>query len=128
MQIYAWMDELASRHSGVVSVAVAGETYEGRELRVLRVALADNLPVVVVEAGAHAREWITNAVATYLANEILGDKETPFRHLARQFEWHIFPSVNPDGYVHSLLQVGCVPVVPGSRRTFIVFVQDCTPY
>ncbi|KAL7642562.1 UNVERIFIED_CONTAM: hypothetical protein RMT77_007123 [Armadillidium vulgare] len=53
-------------------------------------------PVIFVDAGIHAREWVAPAAAFYLIDKIL---ETP--HLTSNLEWQIIPIVNPDGYEFS---------------------------
>ena len=49
--------------------------------------------------GIHAREWIADAVATYLINELTKpDRDNDFiDHL----NIHVIPTANPDGYEYS---------------------------
>ncbi|XP_076053225.1 uncharacterized protein LOC143032397 [Oratosquilla oratoria] len=53
--------------------------------------------IIVIEAGSHAREWITPAVATYLIGRLARES---LRFL-RRATWIIVPVVNPDGYEYS---------------------------
>ncbi|KAI8057676.1 hypothetical protein BDF22DRAFT_661913 [Syncephalis plumigaleata] len=58
---------------------------------------------IVITAGAHAREWISTAVATYIAYALA--TEYPINphvaSLVNQFEFTIIPLLNPDGYEYS---------------------------
>ncbi|KAL4702752.1 hypothetical protein ACJJTC_002292 [Scirpophaga incertulas] len=49
----------------------------------------------------NAREWISPAVVNYITNELLTSEDEETRAAAQQFDWHIFPVTNPDGYVWS---------------------------
>ncbi|KAG7162041.1 Carboxypeptidase B-like 7 [Homarus americanus] len=51
-------------------------------------------PVILVEAGAHAREWISHAVATFLAQQLADAGKVFLRHVS----FIIVPAINPDGY------------------------------
>ncbi|XP_076069830.1 carboxypeptidase B-like [Oratosquilla oratoria] len=54
-------------------------------------------PIVMIEAGAHAREWISLAVSTYLIEQLV--KESP--DFLKMATWIIVPVANPDGYEYS---------------------------
>lgn len=60
---------------------------------------------VFIEGGIHAREWISPATVTYIINEILTSTDPSFRRIVENFDWYIFPVVNPDGFVYSHVQV-----------------------
>ena len=55
----------------------------------------------VIPTGIHAREWITPATVTYFLNKILTTDDPAFKELVESFNYYIFPSINPDGYVYS---------------------------
>ena len=52
-------------------------------------------PNVWLEAGIHAREWISPATVTYLMNQLITNEE--YRDLVRQYDFFILPVTNPDG-------------------------------
>jgi zinc carboxypeptidase family protein len=60
-------------------------------------------PVFWIDAGIHAREWITTATALYVIYKLAEKHETDseIRYLLNKFDWMIFPTINPDGYIHT---------------------------
>lgn len=57
--------------------------------------------ILFFTGGIHAREWISPAVCSYIAYALLTSEAELIRNAAREYDWHIFPVTNPDGYVHS---------------------------
>nr|NP_609309.1 uncharacterized protein Dmel_CG4017 [Drosophila melanogaster]AAF52809.1 uncharacterized protein Dmel_CG4017 [Drosophila melanogaster]AAM48460.1 RH39904p [Drosophila melanogaster]AOQ10447.1 CG4017-RA [synthetic construct] len=101
---HRWMQNLVGKYPDVVSVFVAGQSYEGRELLGLRINHNDGRAEkqsIFLEAGMHAREWIGPATATYFANELLSSQQQEIMNLARSYVWYILPHANPDGYVYT---------------------------
>ncbi|XP_015606541.1 zinc carboxypeptidase [Cephus cinctus] len=99
--IYSWLDQLAETYPNLVQVIVAGESYEGRLVKGIKITFNEEYPGVFVEGGIHAREWISPATVTYLINEILHPTSVNHRWLFRAHNWFIFPNTNPDGYVYT---------------------------
>ncbi|QQP51250.1 Carboxypeptidase B, partial [Caligus rogercresseyi] len=97
--IFAYLDELKADYD-FVDVEVYGQSYEKRDLKVIKIQKAGSgAPNIFIEAGIHAREWIAPAMATYIIHSLL---EIPANsHYLDQFNFHIMPSVNPDGYEFS---------------------------
>ncbi|ROT62030.1 molting fluid carboxypeptidase A precursor [Penaeus vannamei] len=54
-------------------------------------------PVVLMEGAAHAREWISPAVATYLAQQLADSGKT----FLKRVTVILVPVLNPDGYEYS---------------------------
>jgi murein tripeptide amidase MpaA len=82
-------------HARVVQI---GKTFENRDISGIIISKGQNKPIVFVEAGIHAREWIAGAVATYLINELLNSNDPIIQKWTEDYEWHIVPIANPDGY------------------------------
>ncbi|QQP51252.1 Carboxypeptidase B, partial [Caligus rogercresseyi] len=90
---YYGVDDLKADYD-FVDVEVYGQSYEKRDLKVIKIQKAGSgAPNIFIEAGIHAREWIAPAMATYIIHSLL------------EFNFHIMPSVNPDGYEYSREEV-----------------------
>ena len=50
-------------------------------------------------SGIHGREWISIAVATYIINEIVEDRQGD--KFKENLNFHILPVANPDGYIYT---------------------------
>ncbi|KAI5642824.1 zinc carboxypeptidase domain-containing protein [Phthorimaea operculella] len=96
--IEAWMSDMAATHSDVVTQIVGGESYEGRQIKGLKISHGEAKKTIFIESGIHSREWITMTAACYIINELLTSTDEDVRAAAREFDWYIFPVTNPDGY------------------------------
>ncbi|XP_047021934.1 zinc carboxypeptidase-like isoform X1 [Helicoverpa zea] len=98
--IHKYLQNMSSQHSEMAQVVVGGQSYEGRQILGLRINTPSDVdkPIMFIESGIHAREWITPATTTYFINELLTSTDPEIVSLRNQFDWHIFPTVNPDGY------------------------------
>ena len=110
-EINQFLDETVNKFKHV-SAEVIGQSLEKRDIKVVKIQHRDGFYVgkIYIQAGIHAREWITSASALYLINRIAEEckvwKSTPWQYsnaLCR-LEWHIVPLVNPDGYEFSRLK------------------------
>merc|ERR1712012_109657 len=83
------------------SIINIGQSYEGRDMNVLAVTKAGpGKPNVFIEAGIHAREWISPAVATFIFRELVEDNAEHPEYLDN-INWYFLPSANPDGYAYT---------------------------
>ncbi|KAI1285868.1 Carboxypeptidase A2 [Halotydeus destructor] len=88
-----------------------GRTAEGRNIWLIKLIHSTSnsirKPVIWVDAGIHAREWVAPATAIYLLNRLMSDdvvsnsRDINVQILRESFDWYIVPVLNPDGYVHS---------------------------
>ncbi|KAG5334766.1 CBPA1 carboxypeptidase, partial [Acromyrmex charruanus] len=99
--IYKKLDDLAKQYPDKVQTVVAGKSYEGREIKGVKVSFKADNPGIFIESGIHAREWITPATNMYILHQLLTNNNTDIRDLAESHDWYIFPSFNPDGYVYT---------------------------
>jgi len=100
--IYSWLDAQAAAHSSIASTFILGQTYEGRDLKAIKISKSNETkPAIFLDANIHAREWITSAVCTYLINELLNSNDTQFQSWTDDFDWYIVPVFNPDGFQYS---------------------------
>ncbi|CAH0728592.1 unnamed protein product, partial [Brenthis ino] len=105
-QIYAWLDELQNLYPSTVRTVIAGRSNEGRDIKGVIIDFKNgtrgsNPLIGMIEGGIHAREWISPATVTGIIKEFLTSDDADVRHLAETFVWHIFPVINPDGYVYT---------------------------
>lgn len=99
--INAFIDSLANLNPYWVKTVSIGKSLEGRDMRVLVIDKAGpRAPIVWIDAGIHAREWISSATATFMINELvnnyIGNKD-----IVDNLNIHILPMSNPDGYEYS---------------------------
>ncbi|CAK1581590.1 unnamed protein product [Parnassius mnemosyne] len=103
--INGFLRNMSETYSKWSEVIVGGQSYQGRSILGLRINTPGRKdspkPVVFIESGIHAREWIAPATTTYFINELLTSSDPNITALRDQFDWRIFPSVNPDGYHYS---------------------------
>ena len=60
-----------------------------------------NAPIVWIEAGIHANEWIATPTVTYLINQLVNKCDRKNRKIVNNLNIHILPMANPDGYEYS---------------------------
>lgn len=60
--------------------------------------LANN-PIIFIDGGIHAREWIAPAVVTYIIQELVENENN--RYMIENVDWVFIPVVNPDGYEYT---------------------------
>lgn len=101
------MDSLAVLYPDLVTVINAGLSYEGRQIKYVRISTTrfENLrkPVILIDAAVHAREWVTPPVALYIINQLVVDIVD--NNLTENIDWVIIPLANPDGYEYSFDEV-----------------------
>lgn len=67
-----WLKTMVSKFP-LSNMKVIGSSHESRPIYVMEIDLEENSkkPIILVEAGAHAREWIGPAVALALIDRLL---------------------------------------------------------
>lgn len=99
--MYEWMDSIAAKYPNIVSAFNVGKTYEGRDIKGLKVSYKPGNPGIFMESNIHAREWVTSASATWILNELLTSKDAGVRDIAENIDWYFVPVTNPDGFVYT---------------------------
>ncbi|XP_046653361.1 carboxypeptidase B-like [Daphnia pulicaria] len=101
--IYGYLDYLADTYPKIVQLINIGASYENRTLYVVHIShpssIPDTKPAIWIDAGVHAREWISPALATYIIHQLVEDPAN--EGLLLSADWYIMPVMNPDGYEYS---------------------------
>lgn len=102
-EIYDWLHETIDSNPEVVKPALMGHTWEGRPIEGVHINYGKNKAntTIFIESNIHSREWITSATSTWIINQLLHSVDPEVRFVAENFQWYIFPCVNPDGYVYT---------------------------
>ena len=97
----AYMDYLVETYPELVSTEVIGKSYEGRDMRILKICKGGTCgqkPAMWMDGGIHAREWIAHATAMWTMKELVENGENYPSEIVDQLDWYILPVLNPDGY------------------------------
>lgn len=100
------IDALAARCPTSVGVScetfTVGTSYEGRELKALRIYAGSDRPSIWFDSLTHAREWLSVATLMKIASHLIDDFTDPnVEQLLQTYDFYILPVVNPDGYIYS---------------------------
>lgn len=108
-EIYDWLDEVERNYSNVVTIVNMGQSVENRTIKGIKINYRPNSDgnkvIGMLQGTLHAREWITASAVTWIIKEFLTSNNTEIRSMAENIEWHLFPVVNPDGYVYTFSTV-----------------------
>jgi len=103
-ELYNWVDSLVAKYPGHVSTVSIGKSFEKRDMRLVKIGTGGaEKPGIFLEAGIHAREWITVSTIVYVINELATkyDSNPVYKDLVEKVNFYILPSINPDGYEYS---------------------------
>lgn len=98
-QIETYARSLASRFPSRVQFEVIGRSAQARVIFALKISNGPfgTKPLIFIEGGCHAREWVSQASVMYLINRLVEDP-TSSNELLANADWIITPNLNPDGY------------------------------
>jgi len=77
-----------------------GKTYEGRTMTGLKIG-SGNKPVVWIDGGIHAREWISPATTMWFLNKLLTSSDANVAAVLAKYDFYFLPVFNADGYVYT---------------------------
>ncbi|XP_028249858.1 carboxypeptidase O-like [Parambassis ranga] len=104
-EIYEWMKDVERGNPELVSSAVYGRTYEGRNITLLKLGLknmeAREKKVIWMDCGIHAREWIAPAFCQWFVKEIVNSYKTnkKLERMLQNLDIYVTPVINVDGYI-----------------------------
>lgn len=90
---------LAQQYPDLVKRDVIGKSFEGRDIFGLRISSGSEFgkkPIIFIDAGIHAREWVGHHSALYLINQLVTNASVT-AELVSKVDWVIVPNANPDG-------------------------------
>ncbi|XP_058054282.1 zinc carboxypeptidase A 1-like [Anopheles bellator] len=101
-EIRIYLNELAAEFPTYVSISSFGITSENRQIWGLNINENFDLsrPLVIVESGLRAREWVSPMVACSIMHELV-EHHYEFEELLDRVNFLIIPLANPDGYEYS---------------------------
>ncbi|XP_013199901.1 carboxypeptidase B-like [Amyelois transitella] len=103
-EINEYLDQLGEEYPDLVTVINAGLSYEGRQIKYVRISTTrfenQQKPVIIIDAAVHAREWVTPPVALYIIHQLVVAGADSA--LTNGIDWVIIPLANPDGYQFSI--------------------------
>ena len=89
--MYSYWDYLEATYEWI-STETIGQSYEGTDMRVLKVCRdatgCGNKPAMWFDGGIHAREWVSPAVATYMAMELI-ENDDAHPDLTKELDWFV---------------------------------------
>lgn len=99
-QIYDYMEDIAERYPEIATLVIAADSFEGRPIKYLKISKTNfediSKPVIVIDGGIHAREWISPPTVTWAIKKLTEDITEP--ELLEDYDWILLPVANPDGY------------------------------
>jgi hypothetical protein len=103
-EIVSWIDDLSDANPNLVSSYIAGNSFEGRGLKVAVIKTATAQRKIWIDCGIHAREWISPATCVWVIDSLIKNYNSGvanIRDILAYYEFHIMPVQNPDGYEFS---------------------------
>ncbi|XP_071944100.1 uncharacterized protein [Antedon mediterranea] len=105
-EIQQWIKDMVAAYPMITEEFTIGNSYEGRPIGGIKLkgSGGSGKPVVWIEGGIHAREWISPATVVYFTNRLLENYaagSTEEVRLLDGLDWLIVPSLNVDGYAYT---------------------------
>ncbi|XP_013200769.2 carboxypeptidase B [Amyelois transitella] len=101
--IDAYLERIAREYPDTVTLVTAANSFNGRPINYLKISTTnfedESKPVIFIDGGIHAREWISPPTVTYAIRKLVEDVTES--DLLDRFDWILLPVVNPDGYEHT---------------------------
>ncbi|KAI4504466.1 hypothetical protein M0802_000016 [Mischocyttarus mexicanus] len=104
-EILRYLEYLSFRYPTMVEIITIGHSYEGLPIKMAKISTGpkrdgEPKPAIWIDAGMHAREWISIAVATYILSQLV-ERNSSYTKLLDVSDWMILPVANPDGYEYT---------------------------
>lgn len=100
--VHAYFDSLAAEFPSLAATSSIGKTYYGKSQKIITMSTDSSAgkPALWFDGGLHAREWITVATMTYVADFLLRGygSNADATYLLDTYDVIICPILNVDGY------------------------------
>ncbi|XP_020615323.1 carboxypeptidase B-like [Orbicella faveolata] len=104
-EIFSQLRETAALNKERVRIFTFGKSYEGRQLFGVEIQTTpqDAKPLVFINCGIHAREWVTPATCMYLIHQLTSQyqDDVTVQEVLNRVDVVIMPVFNVDGYVYT---------------------------
>lgn len=103
----SFLQQVQAIYPNLVELEKIGTSFEGRDLMMVKISGENGnckqKPIIWIDAGIHAREWIAPMTGFYLISKLTSEysNNTDIKSLVDSYDWHILPLVNPDGYEYT---------------------------
>lgn len=98
-EIEAYTVKLGQQYPNLVTRDVIGKSIEGRDISALRISSGDEFgkkPIIFIDTGTHAREWIGPHTVLYFVDQLVTNSSVS-NELLEKVDYVVVVNVNPDG-------------------------------
>ncbi|XP_014234439.1 carboxypeptidase B-like [Trichogramma pretiosum] len=98
-EITAYLKQIHKEHPSFTKIERIGGSYENRDIFAIKFSKRDRnvkKPILLIDAGIHAREWISVTTALYAIDQL-----TKHPNFLNNMDVYVIPLLNPDGYEFS---------------------------
>ncbi|KAI1435118.1 hypothetical protein GGR50DRAFT_346101 [Xylaria sp. CBS 124048] len=101
-----FLESLQAAFPNNSELITAGTSFEGREIQGIHLwgrGGKDSKPAIYYHGNVHAREWITSMTVEYITYQLINNygNDTAVKSVLDNYDFHILPLVNPDGFIYS---------------------------
>lgn len=104
-EIFSKLEETAARFKERVRMFSFGKSYEGRQLNAVEIGSTLHIPkpLVFINCGIHAREWVSPATCMYIIDQLTSrySDDITVQQVLNKVDFVIMPVFNVDGYVYT---------------------------
>lgn len=65
----------------------------------MKISRGSGRRAIFIDGGQVGADWLSPTVLTYLIKQLVTGDDPEARAASEEFEWHIFPILNPDGHL-----------------------------
>ncbi|KAI1827432.1 hypothetical protein F4861DRAFT_492668 [Xylaria intraflava] len=101
-----FLESLQAAFPSNSELITAGTSFENRTIQGIHLwgsGGKDSKPAIYYHGNVHAREWITSMTVEYITYQLINNynNDTAVKSVLDNYDFHILPIVNPDGFVYT---------------------------